>query len=110
MIWIAPILVALITAFFAWLEVVRRTSGRIATTEASKLWEEAADLREVYQSEIARLRVEIDRLDAEVENCEGVMRQLREENTELQFTNRRLLRRVEELERISYEESSGTSL
>ncbi len=110
-VWLAPIAVALITALGTYVGIARRTSGRIATTEANKLWDEAKDLREVYQHEISRLRVEIDSLEAESAKREGentsLRRELREVNARYDECQRRttaLQIRVEELEDRSFEE------
>lgn len=89
--WLAPIIVAAISALSTYFIVARKASGRIATTEASKLWDEAKSLREVYKEDLAQLRLEVSVLEQEVEKLE-------EENRELRWKNARLERRVEELE------------
>ena len=96
--WLAPIAIALITALATYLALLRKTSGRISTTEADKLWDEAADLREVYRAEIAELREEIERLEKEVEKCEQAFRELKRENDALHRENALLLKRVEDIE------------
>lgn len=103
--WLVPIIVALVAALGTYLGVARRTSGRIGTTEASKLWDEATNLRQVYWAEIARLREEIAGLEAELRECEKVvdeqrveLRQIARKNDELERQNVRLQIRVEELE------------
>lgn len=96
--WLAPLVAAAITASFGYLVALRKTSGRIATTEASKLWEEAADLRGVYQLEIERLGAEISRCRLEIQELEARNRQLRAEVAQLERKNMRLQLRLEELE------------
>ena len=110
--WIVPIVVALIAALGTYLGIVRRASGKIATTEAAKLWDEAGNLREVYRKEIDRLQGKIDEIEGrlttlEVENSDLREKNLRlekenvklhEENATLKHEVQTLKRRVSELE------------
>lgn len=97
--WLAPIVIALITALGTYLAVVRKTSGRIGTTEASKLWDEATSLRAVYQGEIARLRAEVNQVEEEVQACQQVIDEQREELRHLRRRNDELERQITRLQR-----------
>lgn len=47
--WLVPIIVALGAPLLAYLGIARKLSGRIATSEAANLWEEATQMREEWQ-------------------------------------------------------------
>lgn len=100
--WLYPIASAFAVALFGYLVVVRKTSGRIISTEAEDLWEEARNLREVYQAEIARLRARIAeleaKLDAESAHYEATIDELRATILELRSERLDLLKRVERME------------
>jgi predicted nuclease with TOPRIM domain len=97
--WLAPIVVALVSALGTYLAVVRKTSGRIDTTEASKLWEEARNLREVYLGELTRLREGLEAQNAKVEKVEQELEQVHDDLKECHRAERQLIQRIEELER-----------
>jgi uncharacterized protein YlxW (UPF0749 family) len=96
--WIAPVVIAAISATVAWFTVLRQRSGRIGTTEAAKLWDEAGSLREIYLAEINRLRIEIEQLQNEVETCEKALDDCGDIIRKLKSDKARLIRRVERLE------------
>jgi predicted nuclease with TOPRIM domain len=84
---VTPALIGLAAAIGAalltYLGVVRRTSGKIATTEASQLWAESAAIRESFREENEVLRQRIDRLEAMVDQLNGDNRALRQLNSQL---------------------------
>lgn len=82
--WLVPMLAPLIAALIAYFSLIRRTSGRVSTTEADKIWEEAAKLRDVYREEIKRLRDDELRCEGEVASLEKHNRELRAEVAQLQ--------------------------
>lgn len=96
--WLYPIVSALLVAIVGYVTLIRKTSGRIETSEAAELWEEARHLREVYRGDLTRLRerifeleAEVDRLEAELDNYRAQLRELRRENVTMD-------RRIEGLE------------
>jgi chromosome segregation ATPase len=97
--WLAPIVVALIAALGTYLGLVRRTSGKITTTEAGKLWEEATTLRGVYRDEIARLREEIEELEGEARACQTVIDEQRDQLRQIKIKNDDLERRNARIQR-----------
>lgn len=82
--WMAAVLVAVFAPLFTYLGITRRASGRIATTEASKLWEEAGSLRTVYRDEIATLRAAIEAIQARLDVVEAGNTDLRAKNRQLE--------------------------
>lgn len=107
------IIAALATALFgpviAYLAAARRLSGRIDTSEAAQLWQEASNLRSEYKREIEELRGLVGKLRDRVLDLETKNEQLALENGELklelikvQKENRRLKARIEELEEINH--------
>jgi len=96
--WLGPLLGAFIAAVGGGWIAARKASGRIQHTEANKLWDEATSLREVYQGEIARLRMEIERLDDELEVGEQALKNTQSENEDLARENARLHRRLDTIE------------
>lgn len=82
------IVVALGTAY----GIKLKSSGKISTTEATVLWQEAQDMRLELRAEVATLKEEVrvlkeDNIKIKADNIE-----LREDNVELR-------RRIEELEK-----------
>lgn len=88
------VLAAIIAAFggvVGYLGLVRRLSGRIATTEAGRLWEEADRMRHEYREEIARMQGVIDRYEKRLQEIE-------QRNTKLAKENYALTEKVKECE------------
>lgn len=85
--WIIAVLVAVLAPLFTYLGIVRKTSGRIATTEASKLWEEAGSLRAVYRDEITRLHDAIEVLDREIRSLKIENQEFKVRIAELEKSN-----------------------
>jgi hypothetical protein len=75
---------ALAVPIGTYLAVVRRTSGKIETTEAGKLWEEASKMREEYRAEADELRT--------------IAQDLRAQNADLHRQNHDLAFRVLKIE------------
>ena len=84
--------VALAGPLVAYLKFARKASGRIATTEAADLWEEAGKLRQEYRDQVLRLQ---DALDA----CEIRISELKLDNARLHQENLELKKSLEELRR-----------
>lgn len=82
--WIPAIVIAILAPLFTYLGIARKASGRIATTEASKLWDEAGSLRAVYRDEIARLSESIKAIEARLDAVELENTALRKKNRELE--------------------------
>lgn len=64
---IIPIIGVIVAPILTYIVAVRKTSGRVDTTEAATLWAEAEKMREIYRQEGIELRAQIrsleDRLD-----------------------------------------------
>lgn len=73
----------IVTAVLTYLGVVRKLSGRVSTTDAAQLWDEARGIREDYS---ARLKIAMDR----IATLEVVTEQLRREVYALEETNAKL--------------------
>lgn len=53
---VALVVGTVLAAFFGYLAAARKATGKIATSEASDLWEEADSLRAEYRKEAIELR------------------------------------------------------
>jgi hypothetical protein len=53
--WLIPLLGILIGPVFLLLRAARQFSGQVATTDASKLWDEANAMRAEYKARITEL-------------------------------------------------------
>lgn len=104
------IILAIIAAvggpIIAYLAAARRLSGRIDTSEAAQLWEEAGKLRYEYKTEVTEMREILTKLRLRVEDLELKNDALHLENGELRSEvirlrseNTALKRRVSELEK-----------
>jgi uncharacterized coiled-coil DUF342 family protein len=89
--WLYAAIAAVVAPAVAYLIAIRKTSGRIQTTEASQLWDEAEKLRIEYRQEIKDLR------DL-VETLRGRMDELAQDNKHLREENTMLLKRIAVLE------------
>lgn len=80
---ITAVAAAAVTAFGAYWAVRRGSSGKIKTTEAVTLWDEADKLRAAYRDEASRLREEMTALRISTQVELGLLRdqveQLQEE-------------------------------
>jgi predicted RNase H-like nuclease (RuvC/YqgF family) len=90
--WAWAAIPAIIAPAVAYLVAIRKTSGRIETTEAGQLWQEAEKLRTEYKEEIKSLRELVTSLRTRIEELAEDNRHLREENVAL-------LRRVSTIEK-----------
>lgn len=95
--WIAPIVVALVSALASYLLVVRKASGRIVTTEAGELWREASNLRDAYLADIKRLTMRLESVEGRVKTLEIERSELLERNAKLESENRMLRSQNESL-------------
>jgi peptidoglycan hydrolase CwlO-like protein len=82
--WIVPLLVGQSAPVLLYLSAARRLSGRIATTDASKLWDEANQIREDYRARIKELNEVIGRCEARIDSLETRNDMLAKENNNLQ--------------------------
>jgi uncharacterized coiled-coil DUF342 family protein len=80
---IAAIVGALLAPIGAYLLAAKKMSGRISTTDADQLWEEAGEIRKDYRDQISSLRREIDELRKFVSSQQDVIASLRTTNAEL---------------------------
>lgn len=61
----------LIAPAVGYLTIVRRLSGKIGTSDASKLWEAAEQMRKEYRAEIERLQAVVDRMEARLDELQA---------------------------------------
>lgn len=80
---IGPIVGVLIAPAGAWFVTRRTHSGRIRTSDAATLWDEAEKMREAYREETVSLRAEAVALRSEVLQLREEMLQLRGETARL---------------------------
>lgn len=70
----APVILGLLAIFIGplvtYLVAKRKLSGKINTSEASSLWDEAGKLRAEYKEEVAALRVALRECEARVAHVE----------------------------------------
>lgn len=83
-----PSLIIAITALIlapllGYFTIVRRASGKIATSEAEQLWEESRSIREWATKRIAELNGVVERLEKKVEELESHNESLSLENGRL---------------------------
>jgi chromosome segregation ATPase len=97
-----PLIVALIAALAApllgYLAAARRLSGKIQTSEASSLWQEASNLRSEYREELATVRRQLDECLLRIKNVETLNEKLKVENGGLNKTVKEQARQIEELQ------------
>lgn len=86
-----PIILALIAPVGAYALAVRRMSGRVNTSTATELWQEASDIRIEQRVQGEKSFERIVNLEKRVANLEGI-------NTGLVRTNFELQNRIIELE------------
>lgn len=101
----AGFLTSAVTAIAGYMALRRKRSGVVSTTDADALWAESGSMRRDLQTEIARLREEIQQERHERERLLALIDQLRTEldaeraaGRRLQGENTRLEVRVAELE------------
>jgi chromosome segregation ATPase len=88
--FVGLVVAALIAAAGGYIVAVRRFSGRIGSTEASKLWDAATEMRVEYIARIAELKVEVSGLRERMSAVEI-------KNTVLSDENERLAEQVHHL-------------
>jgi hypothetical protein len=81
--WFVPIIVALLTPFFAYLGIARKLSGRIDTTEAGLLWKEAGLMREEYRLRATQCETNLRAAKNELQIAVARNTALRRENKQL---------------------------
>ena len=74
-----------LSAILAFLAAARRLSGRVATSEASQLWEESRSIRDDYRRQIERLTKTLLLCEARVDLLERRNEELTRENAKLTF-------------------------
>lgn len=92
-------LAALIGPLLAFLATSKKMSGKIGTSDADKLWDEAERQREDYRQRIERSDKRVAALEMRVDSLEGLNRNLRQENFDHESTIQKLNDRVESLEK-----------
>ena len=97
--WIGPVVGSLVTAGGALALARLRKSGKIATTEAERLWTAAELLREELHDEIDKLRTRLDARYEEIAILRGKVDRLEREHRQCVEENGRLNRELETLQR-----------
>jgi hypothetical protein len=90
-VWV-PIVVAVIAPIGAYLLAARKMSGKVSTSDATQLWKEAGAIRDDY-------RGQLQLAGARVQNLEGRIGRLEDQNDVLLAENATLRLRITELER-----------
>lgn len=101
-IWVVVIVAvggAAITAVTTYLINRRTSSGRIDTTEAATLWEEARSVRQELRAEVVQLRSDIKDSQEKVDRLEDQHLQCLQESNELRTQVADLTQQVKLLER-----------
>jgi regulator of replication initiation timing len=88
---VLAILGIIVGPLVAYIVAARKLSGKVATSEATDLWEESRSIREDYAD---RIKV----LNEVVKRCEGRIDELEERNDKLYLENGNLKRILEEHE------------
>ena len=88
----------IVAAAFTFFGRRRETSGRIDTTEAAKLWDEAGVIRTELRDEVVQLRADKDALSGKIDLLNTQMETLRDKHIECQQNEALLRARVETLE------------
>lgn len=88
----------------AYLLAARRFSGKVETTEASRLWDAAESLRKELTARNEYLRKTIEKLEAKIAGLEGRIMVLEDHNEELHRENEDLKQAALEQERIIAEQ------
>lgn len=93
---IVPIVVAALAPLGGYLLAARKMSGKIATSEAKDLWEEAARIREDCREQLRLANDRVGHLEGRVAKVESL-------NADLVEVNTRLLAKIDNLERLTKE-------
>jgi chromosome segregation ATPase len=80
---VGSIAAALIAPVGAYLLAARRMSGKIATSDASQLWQESKSIRDDYRARLNDAADRAMRLEVRVADLEGTNTKLIQENFEL---------------------------
>ncbi len=80
---VLPVIGMIAAPGIAYLVARRKSSGRVDTTEASTLWDEASKMRQTYQEEAAECKKEQATLRAEIVFLRGEVAALRTETAAL---------------------------
>lgn len=80
---ITSIVPVAVVAILTYLQVYRKLSGKINTSEASELWKESNSLRQEYRDTIDKYERKISQLEGVVEEQRKKIRQLEREISDL---------------------------
>ena len=89
---------AVVAAIGTYLEVRRRLSGSIQTSEASTLWQESTALRKRLDEELAVMRSQIEKMAEEMAALGEELRSVTQERDALAEENLKLRDRIRDLE------------
>jgi hypothetical protein len=71
---LGSVVTALVAALGTYLLAARRFSGKIATSDANQLWQEAARIREDCREQVAALRAQVISLEATIQSLREEIR------------------------------------
>lgn len=80
---LVPIVVAIVAPVGAYLLAARRMSGKVATSDADQLWNEARSIRDDYRDRLDQAASRQAELEHRVAVCEGQNTDLLRENFDL---------------------------
>lgn len=94
---VVAVVVGVVSATATYLAVRRKTSGNVATSEASDLWAESQAMRRELRDEATELRREVATLRSEATELRSTMANLLSEISHLRDENEHLTEQVEQL-------------
>lgn len=99
---LVTVLVAVVGPLFAYLAAARKLSGKIQTSEASSLWQEASNLRSEYRDELKGVREQLSECLTRIKNIEELNSKLKVENGGLNKTVKEQAREIENLKAVVF--------
>lgn len=90
---LVPVAVALIAPVVTYVVAARKMSGKIATSDASELWEESRSIRDDYRMRLLQANERALSVEVRLASIEA-------RNTDLERENYMLKQRIAELEEI----------
>lgn len=103
--FVVAVAAVVVSPLLGWLAAARRFSGKIDTSDASKLWAESASMRDDYRRQIEALTTRVEKLElmnADLASANGEqaarIAELERENAALRRDNAAMKLRIADLE------------